>query len=350
VKALAVCAKIVDHLARRLRALGLTIVEICRLSGTPGVSLGALYKNEIVHVDNFGYRDVEGKIPTDDNTLYYLASLSKAFTAACIGILGDEKKPKWDTPVSKILPDFVYPDPTIRQKAGRLDFLSHRTGLASKNQMWLTEMGHLSLPRDETVRFSSYLEAVHAFQTRWLYNNWGYRLADEVTEKLAGKSWGEFLRERVFDSLGMKRMTTNHSPDIANVAKAYMALADGTPYHVSRPMPEDGRLLEGAAAIQSNVRDLLTFYKHLMMTAEEQRSHKPSSSPLKNAPMLLSAHIPLEPEPSPLERSYGLGWIRTELPGSLGMVGLNPMYVEKMPVVGKGLAKPQLCIYHQGSL
>lgn len=113
-----------EHLARRLRALGPTIVEICRLSVSLGVSLGVLYKNGIIHVDNFGYRDVEGKIPPDYNTVCYLASLSKAFTAACIGILVDEKKLEWDTPVSKILPDFVHPDPTIRQKAGMLDFLS----------------------------------------------------------------------------------------------------------------------------------------------------------------------------------------------------------------------------------
>lgn len=335
-----------DKVAHRLKVLGPTIAEICRLSGTPGVSLGVLHQNEIIHVDNFGYRDVEGKVPPDQDTLYFIASLSKAFTAAGIGILVDEQKLQWDTPVSSILPDFSHPDKTVREDAGIVDFLSHRSGLASKNQMWYLEFGRPSLPRKETLRFTSYLDVVHPFGKRWLYNNWGYGLADEITEKLSGMSWGTFLRERILDPLGMHGTTTDQSPDTPNVAKAYMALSDGTMCHLPRPKQEDGKLLEGAAGVQSNVRDLLAFYKIIMNTAQDQ-SH---DGPLKNIPTILSPHIPLEPEPSPLERSYGLGWIRTELPGSLGIVGLNPMYVNEMPKVGKGLAEPRLCIYHQGSI
>ncbi len=335
-----------DKVVQRLTALGPTIVEICRVSGTPGVSVGVLHQNEIIHVDNFGYRDVEEKIPPDQDTLYFIASLSKAFTAAGIGILVEEQKLKWDTPVSSIISDFNHADKKVREEAGIVDFLSHRSGLASKNQMWYLEFGQPSLPRKETMRFSSYLDVVHPFGKRWLYNNWGYGLADEITEKLSGKSWGKFLRERILDPLGMHGTTTDQNPNTSNVAKAYMALSDGTPCHLPRPQQEDGKLLGGAAGVQSSVRDLLVFYKNIMNAAQEQ-SH---DGPLKNIPTILSPHIALEPEPSPLERSYGLGWIRTELPGSLGIVGLNPMYVNEMPKVGKGLEKPRLCIYHQGSI
>lgn len=85
------------------------------------------------------------------------------------------------------------------------------------------------------MRFSSYLEVVYAFQQRWLYNNRGYGLADEVTEKVSGKSWGTFLRERIFDLLAMKGTTTKVDLNTENIAKGYMALSDGTPYHLPRP-------------------------------------------------------------------------------------------------------------------
>ena len=164
-------------------------------------------------------------------------------------------------------------------------------------------------------------------------------------EKVSGKGWGTCLREKIFDPLGMKGTTTKVDANTENVAEGYMALSDGTPYHLPRPRQGDGKLAEGAAGVQSNVRDLLTFYKNVMQANGEQSS----SSPLKNIPTITSPHVALDPEPASLERSYALGLIRTMLPGSLGMVGLNPMYVENMPIVGKGIKTPRLCIYHQGT-
>jgi len=61
-------------------------------------------------------------------------------------------------------------------------------------------------------------------------------------------------------------------------------------------------------------------------------------------------HIPILSAPSVRERSYGLGWIRTQLPGPLGDVGLNPDLAKEMPTVGKGTSEGPLVIYHQGSI
>lgn len=128
-----------------------------------------------------------------------------------------------------------------------------------------------------------------------------------------------------------------------------MALFDGTPHHLPRPSVVDGVIMAGAVGIQSSVADLLTYSQKLMQAADDQFSRNTTStegSPLKQVPTLLENHINLSPEPSELERSYALGWIRTELPGPLGTIGLNPMYVEAMPLVGKGLQEPQLVYHH----
>ena len=341
-----------SELLARLESLSPLINDICRVSGTPGVSIGVLHNKQVVYTKGFGFRDVEKKLSADENTIYYLASLTKAFTAACVGVLVERKKLSWTTPIHKILPSFQHFDPVIREDANVVDWLSHKTGLAPKNAMWCQEFGHYSMLRKDVIPTTNYLEKIYDFRTRWLYNNWGYALADEVIQKLSGQSWGSFLKESIFDPLGMHRTITDHSSKLDNIAEAYMAFGDGTPYHLPRPFPEDGKIMEGAVAVQSNVRDLLVFYKEIMRVAEIQTSHDSSStsdSPLKELPTLLKAHINLSPEPSPKERSYALGWVRTELPGSLGVIGLNGGYVNKMPTVGKGLDRSRLCLYHQGS-
>lgn len=339
-----------DALVQRLQALSPTIAEICRISGTPGLSLGVLHHGEVRYTKNFGFRNLATKEKPDEDTLYYIASLSKAYTAAAMALLVDEDKLEWDTPVSEILPDFDHPDKDVREKAAMVDFLSHRSGLASKNMMWFTEFGHLSLPREETVRFASYLEVVHPFQKRWLYNNWGYGLADRITEKVTGDSWGQYLTEKIFRPLDMVNTTVHHVPESNNYAEGYMSLANGTPYHVPRPQLEEGKILEGAAAVQTNVRESLKFYKSLMEAAECQTTGKECDSPLRGVPKLFQPQVPLEPDSPIQKRAYALGWIRTELPGPLGKVGQNVRWRDEMPVVGKGLEKPLLCLYHEGSL
>lgn len=340
-------------LVERLKALNPTIAEICRVSGTPGVSLGVLHEGEIIYTQHFGHRDIKRKLRPDNDTIYYLASLSKAFTAASIGILVEEKKLEWNTVVSKILPEFVHRNKTIREKASVLDFLSHRTGLAPKGALWTPERGHLGIRDSQIIKTCTYLESIADLRTRWIYNNWGYALADDVLEKLTQQEWGEFLKERFFQPLEMRRTVTACDPILDNIAEGYMALADGTPYHVPRPKIEDGNAMEGAAGVQSTVIDLLKFYRAFMHALEDQektRMNFTEDSPFKQVRTLAKAQIPLSPSCPENERSYALGWVRTELPGPLGDVGLNRMYVEQMPTVGKGVQKPLLVLHHQGSL
>lgn len=337
----------------RLQALSPVIAEICRISGTPGASIGVLHENKLIYTHNYGFRDVEAKTPPDERTIYHIASLSKSFTAASIGILVEAGKMSWDTPIHDILPDFKHVNKTINDKATILDFMSHRTGLAPKNMLWLHEFAGVELRRNETLKMASYLETVFEFRTHWLYSNWGYAIADQIIQRLSGQSWGTFLSERILIPLGLDRTKTEHSPKTQNVAQAYMALSDGTPYHLPRPSVEDGVIMEGAVGVQSSVGDLIKFSQKLMEAADDQLSKNVTStegSPLKQLPTLLQGHINLSPTPSELERSYALGWIRTMLPGPLGTVGLNPMYVDAMPLVGKGLEEPKMVMHHQGSL
>ena len=209
----------------RLQALIPFISEISQISGTPGASIGVLHEGEVVFTHNYGCRDVEDKVPPDENAIYHLASLSKSYTVAALGILTEEGNLSWDDKVKNILPDFRHLDDTIYQNATVIDSLSHRTGLGIKNRLWLHEMNQTSLSQRETLSVISYLEPVSYFRSRWLYNNWGYALAALIIARLSGQSWGDFLTRRILEPLALKRSRTRHGTEHKNVAEAYMALS-----------------------------------------------------------------------------------------------------------------------------
>jgi hypothetical protein len=136
------------------------------------------------------------------------------------------------------------------------------------------------------------------------------------------------------------------------VANAYIAFSDGSFYHLPHLFPKNGKIMEGAVAMQSNVRDLLKYYAAWMEAATDQQATGRTSTPdnpLKHISTMWNPHIPLNPELSAEEKGYGLGWVRVQLPCTLGVIGLNPTYLGEMPLVGKGMGSPKTCLYHQGS-
>jgi CubicO group peptidase (beta-lactamase class C family) len=75
---------------KRLQELSTTIADICTRSGAPGLSYGVLYDGQLLRTEHFGHSEVEANKPTNDDTRYYICSLTKAIAAAAMGILVDE--------------------------------------------------------------------------------------------------------------------------------------------------------------------------------------------------------------------------------------------------------------------
>jgi CubicO group peptidase (beta-lactamase class C family) len=194
-----------------------------------GVSVGILHQNEVIYTANFGVRDVAASTTPDENTIYHLGSVTKAFSAAAMGILVEEQKTNWDTVVSSILPDFKHRDPVIRGNAKITDIMAHRTVTASTNALWMQEFGRLSLSKDQTLATASALYPVRDFRSKWLYGNWGYLIAAEIIEKLSGRRWGQFLKTHIFEPLGMNRTKTVSYPETDNIVQGFMTLAEGSP-------------------------------------------------------------------------------------------------------------------------
>ena len=114
----------------RVAALGPTIEKLMKIGGIAGLSLGILQHGKPIYHANYGFRNVEEKLPMTGDTIIPGCSLAKAMTAASIAVLVEEKKLTWDTQVKDILPDFGIQDDILRNHMSVADLLCHRTGMS----------------------------------------------------------------------------------------------------------------------------------------------------------------------------------------------------------------------------
>ncbi|KAL8646846.1 MAG: hypothetical protein Q9226_006688, partial [Calogaya cf. arnoldii] len=272
-------------------------------------------------------------LPPGDDTVYYMASLTKAITCAAMAALVDKGQVKWDTPVSQILPDFAQRKDAVGRDVTILDILAHRTRLASANALWAQRNQIIPMSKSETLRTCVHLQSVSPLGEQFFYHNWGYGLATEIIEKVSGLDFGTFARKSIFEPLSMKH-TTIDVPDDGLLAHCYMARDDGTPCLIPPPPQTNKMALAGAGGCKSSIGDLLVFYRALMLASHLDRK----DSPIKQVAMLFKAQITIG-QSSIEDEAYALGWERTTH-------GLNH---EKTPVTGNNSAARTI-MYHHGTL
>ena len=185
-------------------------IEDARLKWeVPAVAVGIIYNDTIVLLDGFGEREIGTGKTVDQNTMFAVASNTKAFTAAAIGMLVDEGKADWDDPVTKYLPWFKLYHPYVNENLTIRDLLSHRSGLKtfSGDLIWYGS----DHSRDEILRRAQYLKAKHGFRAEFGYSNILYLAAGQIVEKISGMSWDDFLKQRIFEPLAMEHTNTSVS-------------------------------------------------------------------------------------------------------------------------------------------
>ncbi|KAH6635889.1 penicillin-binding protein [Chaetomium tenue] len=319
---------------------------ICEISGVAGMSVGVMHHGEVIFRDNFGLRAAGGNLSPDSKTLYGIGSLTKAFTAAAMmNLLDHHPNITLDTPVDRILPDFIPMDKRLRGQISLADFLSHRSGLLGDMSFALQGQSECLLPKEQLLPTVSRLKTIAPIRRQWLYNNWGYGIAGAVIEKWSGKSFAAYLKESILEPLGLKHTTSQ--PDFQpqdNFANTHISLCDAKPLPVSGTSFFKDTFFEPAGGLYSNIDDMLTWAKAVL-----RADANPSDGPLRHIRTIISNQIPLH-DPSRDFRFYGLGWIRTQLPGVVGLQGDNPalLPLDDLPILGAGGPKI-VTYYHQGS-
>ncbi|KAF2106294.1 beta-lactamase/transpeptidase-like protein [Lophiotrema nucula] len=340
-----------NMIASRFIAARPTIQKILSSAGTVGLSYGVLHHGEVVHVDNFGYRDHAQKIPMTEETMMPICSMTKGLVSSALGFLVEEGKLEWDTRVAELLPEFASRSQTLKESATLTDFLSMRSGIERYN-IWTQSDNRIDFAKSDGMKIINSLGTVFDLRADFAYNNWGYKIATRVCDKVTGQSWDSYLHEKVFRPLGLRRTDASGDREgFDNVARSYMVLDDLTPVEIPTIEMSGKTILGGAGGVVSCIKDLLPLYKHMLKGAVHQFENSSTATPnniFRQLPSTMSAHSQVG-GPSYHESTYGLGWMRTQLPNTLLKFGTNVGLLGEGPVIGRG-ADTKLVIAHYGSM
>jgi CubicO group peptidase (beta-lactamase class C family) len=171
----------------------------------PGLAIAVVKDDTVVLAKGYGVRKLGEPAPVDEHTLFMIASTTKAFTVASLAMLVDEGKLKWDDPVLRYLPTFQLCDPYVTRELTVRDLLTHRTGLDSVDALVIGS----AYSREEVLRRIRFLKPGSSFRSRFEYTNTMYIAAGQIIPAISGKSWDDFVRERIFRPLGMTDSSTS---------------------------------------------------------------------------------------------------------------------------------------------
>lgn len=219
----------------------------------PGISLAIVKDGKVVVAKGYGVRKHGEPAPVDARTLFGIASNTKAFTATALGLLVEEGKLEWDTPVVRYLPWFQLSDPYVTRELTVRDLLVHRSGLGlgAGDLLWWPPSNY---NRKEIARRLRHIPLATSFRSAYAYDNVLYLIAGEVIETISGQTWEDFVAARILAKVGMSGSNVRHSEAGAgaNVATPH-APVEGTVRPVA-PFISDNT--NPAGGINSNAEDL----------------------------------------------------------------------------------------------
>jgi CubicO group peptidase (beta-lactamase class C family) len=185
--------------AQRLQGFDAYMEKLVKDWNVPGIGVAIVHRDKVIHAKGYGYRDYGKKLPFTTKTVVPIASNTKLFTATAAGLLVDDGKLDWDRPVREFVPGIHFQNDALDATVSIRDMLAHRTGITRHDTIWYKS----DFTRKELFERLRYMTPTQPLRQTFLYNNMMYAGAGYVVELLSGKTWEDFLRERVFQPLGM---------------------------------------------------------------------------------------------------------------------------------------------------
>lgn len=220
---------------------------------TPGAAVAIVKDGRVLLSKGFGVRRLGSPEKVNEDTLFGIGSNTKAFTAAALAMLVDEGQLKWDDRVIDHLPGFRMSDPYVTREITVRDLLTHRSGmgLGAGDLMFFPDS---DFTRDEIVFRQRYIPLATSFRSAYAYDNVLYLVAGQIIPAVTGKSWDDFIRQRIFAAVGMTHSNTTVTALVPGVNYAIPhATVDGTLQPVKNDRIDN---TAPAGAINSCVSDL----------------------------------------------------------------------------------------------
>ncbi|HUE72839.1 MAG TPA: serine hydrolase domain-containing protein [Pirellulaceae bacterium] len=177
--------------------------------GIPGLSIAVGIAGRTVWSEGFGWADVEQKVPVTTLTMFRVGSVAKAMTAAALGLLVERRQIDLDAPVQTYVPEFP-PKPwpiTLREVAGHTAGIRHYAGRE-----------FYSAVRHPDVESSLAIFAADSLLfepgTDYSYSTYGFTLVSAAIEGSTGRDFLAFMRDEVFEPLGLRHTVADHRDSI----------------------------------------------------------------------------------------------------------------------------------------
>ncbi len=176
----------------------------------PGIAIAIVKDGKVVLAKGYGVKKLGEPAPVDENTLFGIGSNTKAFTSAALASLVDAGKISWDDKVYERLKGFQMYDPYVSHEMTIRDLLTHRSGMGL-GEGDLLFWPHTTYTRDDIIYKLRFMKPASSFRSHYAYDNLMYIAAGQIIPAVTGKSWEEYIREKILLPLGMNtsNLSTN---------------------------------------------------------------------------------------------------------------------------------------------
>ena len=259
----------------------------------PGLSVAVGVNGEIVWAEGFGWADLEKRVPVAPETRFRIGTASTALTSAAVGVLLEKDRVQLDEPIQTYVPAFPKKEwpVTLRQLMGHLAGVRNDGGDESPlySQHCERPVDGLQFFADDALRFEP--------GTQFGYSRYGWIVVSAAIEAAAGGQFLTFMREQIFDPLGMRDTTAESATNpLRDRASFYFPRFAADPRYGLHPMRElDLSCYAGAGVFLSTASDLVRF----AIAINSGKLLQPATVQLLQTSQRL---------PSGEETGYGLGW------------------------------------------
>jgi CubicO group peptidase (beta-lactamase class C family) len=187
----------------------------------PGASVVVLEDGEVAMSKGYGTSDVRTGRPVTAETLFRAGSISKSITSLAVMILVEEGKLSLDARLSALAPEIHFDNPWEDTDPVRLvHLLEHTSGFGDLRFRHFAMDGH-DMPLSRAVEVDGPYRCRWRPGTFFAYDNAGPVIAAYVVEKVAGQSFADFTRSRIFEPLGMTSARWDAPPDATSMSRSY---------------------------------------------------------------------------------------------------------------------------------
>jgi len=293
-----------------------TVLRTMKAFDVPGIAVAVVKDDKVIYSKGMGQAALNTPGKVDEHTLFGIASNTKAFVAAALAMLVEEKKLRWTDKVVDVLPEFKMYDPYVTAEFTIEDLLTHRSGLGLGAGDLMEFPDGSDFTRADVIHNLRFLKPVSGFRAKFDYDNQLYIVAGEVVARVAGMSWEDFVETRILRPIGMNESAASRrrAPPSAQIAMPHVPVEGGPARQVDAELGEIGN---AAGGIVSNLADMSKWVR-LQLNGGAYGDGKHLFSAESQAVMWAPHTIlPLASKPlyNTLFSAYGLGWFLNDVNG-----------------------------------